>query len=47
MENNKCEKCGREVKLVLVEKSEYITTEIYRCLNLRCGYMFRTLKSNK
>ncbi|WP_346884344.1 hypothetical protein [Clostridium sp. UBA4395] len=47
MANNKCDKCGREVKLVLEEKGEYITTEIYRCLNLRCGYMFRVLRGRK
>lgn len=37
----KCEKCGRDMVIALVENGSYAKTEIWRCTNLRCGYMFR------
>lgn len=44
---SKCEKCGCSTVLVLIEREKYLTTEIYRCTNLRCGYIFRILKPTK
>lgn len=43
----KCEKCGYEMTLRLVEHGEYFIMKIYRCTNLRCGYMFRSAESKK
>lgn len=43
----KCEKCNREMKLILIENGEFLVTEIWRCSNLRCGHMFRIVKSKK
>lgn len=45
--DNKCEKCNRNIRLVLIEKGEIFTTEIWKCTNPRCGYMFRVLKTTK
>lgn len=42
----KCEKCGCDMTLTLTEKGDLYTTEIWRCKNLRCGYMMRVIKSN-
>ncbi|WP_261783171.1 hypothetical protein [Clostridium botulinum] len=35
----KCEKCGRDMTLVLVEKGSSAETKIWKCTNLRCLYM--------
>jgi hypothetical protein len=43
----KCEKCNWPVVLALIAKGDFFTTEIYRCTNLRCGYMFRILEPTK
>lgn len=40
----KCEKCGWHMSLRLIEEGSLYTTEIWRCLNLRCMYMVRVIK---
>lgn len=42
----KCSKCGREMHQSLIIKEAYFITTIWRCSNLRCGYMCRDLKVN-
>lgn len=41
-----CKKCGWHMVLDFVENGEHVKTKIWRCTNLRCGYMCRevTLK---
>lgn len=42
-----CEKCNGKMTLRLVQNEKYFITELLGCTSLRCGYMFRLLKSNK
>lgn len=47
MSSEKCEKCASKMTLCLIEKGELVTTEIWRCTNLRCGNVERHLTFKK